>query len=80
MNLFQNRHIRGFKFTGNRNTGKMFAEYSGESMTKGTFELGGNDAFIVLDDANIEKAVQCAYKSRMLCTGQAAVAAKRFII
>ena len=34
MNLFQNRHIRGFKFTGNRNTGKMFAEYSGESMTK----------------------------------------------
>jgi succinate-semialdehyde dehydrogenase/glutarate-semialdehyde dehydrogenase len=49
-------------------------------MIKATFELGGNDAFIVLNDANIDKAVEAAYKSRMLCNGQAAVNAKRFII
>lgn len=58
----------------------MLAESSGESMIKATFELGGNDAFIVLNDANIDKAVEAAYKSRMLCNGQAAVNAKRFII
>lgn len=49
-------------------------------MIKATFELGGNDPFIVLSDANIEKAVIAAYKSRMLCNGQAAVNAKRFIV
>jgi acyl-CoA reductase-like NAD-dependent aldehyde dehydrogenase len=38
-------------------------------MKKGTFELGGNDAFIVLSDANIDQAVEAAYKSRMLCNG-----------
>jgi len=36
-------------------------------MRKGTFELGGNDPFIVLSEANLEKAAQTAYKSRMTC-------------
>lgn len=49
-------------------------------MKKATFELGGNDPFIVYRDANINKAVEAAYKSRMLCNAQAAVNAKRFII
>ena len=78
--LFKNRHLRGLKFTGSHQVGKLLAESSGESMIKATFELGGNDAFIVLNDANIDKAVEAAYKSRMLCNGQAAVNAKRFII
>jgi len=42
-------------------------------MTKATFELGGNDPFIVFKDANIDKAVETAYKSRMQANGQAAV-------
>lgn len=49
-------------------------------MVKSTFELGGNDPFIVLNDANIPKAVEAAYESRMLANGQASVNAKRFII
>lgn len=49
-------------------------------MKKATFELGGNDAFIVLNDANIDEAVDAAYKSRLHCNGQAAVNAKRFIV
>jgi len=36
-------------------------------MKKGTFELGGNDPFIVLSEANLEKAAQTAYRSRMNC-------------
>ena len=49
-------------------------------MKKGTFELGGNDPFIVIRYANIEKAVDCAYRSRMLANGQSCINAKRFIV
>ncbi len=49
-------------------------------MKKATFELGGDDPFIVLNDANIKAAAAAAYKSRMHCNGQAAINAKRFII
>ena len=49
-------------------------------MKKGSFELGGNDPFIVLDDADIDKAVEFAYKSRMGANAQACINAKRFII
>jgi|LakMenE18May11ns_1017448.scaffolds.fasta_scaffold9803046_2 succinate-semialdehyde dehydrogenase/glutarate-semialdehyde dehydrogenase len=49
-------------------------------MKKGTFELGGNDPFLVLKDAEIDKAVDCAYKSRMLANAQSCINAKRFFI
>lgn len=47
---------------------------------KGCFELGGSDPFVVLKDANMERAVEAAYKSRMIASGQACLNAKRFII
>ena len=56
------------------------AKICGRYLKKGTFELGGNDAFIVLEEANIEKAVQTAYRSRMRCNAQTGFNAKRFII
>ena len=49
-------------------------------MKKGCFELGGNDPFVVLKDANMERAVNAAYTSRMGNSGQACINAKRFII
>ena len=49
-------------------------------MKKGCFELGGSDPFIVLKDANLERAVEAAYTSRMANSGQACINAKRFII
>ena len=49
-------------------------------MKKGCFELGGNDPFVVLKDADLERAVECAYISRMANSGQACINAKRFII
>jgi len=47
---------------------------------KGTFELGGSDPFVVMKDANMERAVDAAWTSRTSNTGQACINAKRFII
>jgi len=49
-------------------------------MKKGTFELGGNDPFIVLKEANVDLAVEKAYVSRMANNGQVCISAKRFIV
>jgi succinate-semialdehyde dehydrogenase/glutarate-semialdehyde dehydrogenase len=56
------------------------AKVCGEHMKKGTFELGGNDAFIVLSEANLEKAALTAYRSRLNCNAQTGFNAKRFIV
>lgn len=52
----------------------------GKHIKKTTLELGGNDPFCVLGDANLAKAVESAYKSRMGANGQACINAKRFIV
>ena len=49
-------------------------------MKPGCYELGGSDAFIVLDDSNLDLAIQKAFLSRMVNNGQACINAKRFII
>jgi succinate-semialdehyde dehydrogenase/glutarate-semialdehyde dehydrogenase len=49
-------------------------------MKKGSFELGGSDPFIVLENADIDLAVEKAVIGRMICNGQACNNAKRFII
>jgi acyl-CoA reductase-like NAD-dependent aldehyde dehydrogenase len=67
--LIKNRRIRGVKFIGNNETGKIIAETCGYNMKKATFELGGDDPFIVLQDANVKAAAEAAYKSRLHCNG-----------
>ena len=48
--------IRAVKYTGGNEGGTKIAKLCGQHMRKGTFELGGNDPFIVLAEANLEKA------------------------
>ena len=72
--------VCGISLTGSEMAGSSVASLAGKHIKKSVMELGGADAFIVLDDANIEKAATVATQSRMLNAGQACICAKRFIV
>lgn len=72
--------VVGISFTGSDTTGSVLAEQAGKHIKKCVMELGGNDAFIVLDDADLNLAVTGAIKSRSINSGQACNGAKRFIV
>jgi len=72
--------IRGVALTGSEAAGAVVAARAGQNLKKTTMELGGSDAFIVLEDADLDKAVKCAVSGRMGNSGQACTASKRFIV
>ncbi len=72
--------VSGITLTGSEMAGSSVASLAGKHIKKSVMELGGSDAFIVLDDANIEKAATVATQSRMQNAGQACICAKRFIV
>jgi succinate-semialdehyde dehydrogenase/glutarate-semialdehyde dehydrogenase len=72
--------IQGVALTGSVEAGRSVAGRAGQNLKKSTMELGGSDAFIVLEDADIEKTVKWALWGKMNNMGQCCVAAKRFIV
>jgi succinate-semialdehyde dehydrogenase/glutarate-semialdehyde dehydrogenase len=72
--------IKGVALTGSVEAGKSVAGRAGQNLKKSTMELGGSDAFIVLEDADLDKTVKWAVWGKMNNTGQCCVAAKRFIV
>ena len=72
--------VRGVALTGSVEAGRDVAARAGRNLKKSTMELGGSDAFIVLDDADLEKTVTWAVWAKMNNTGQCCVAGKRFIV
>ena len=61
--------VRGVKFTGSTGGGKAVAAVAGSNMKQGCYELGGSDPFCVLEDADLNLAVEKAYASRMANNG-----------
>lgn len=78
--IIADRRVRAVKFTGSTRGGRAVAMECAKHVKKSCLELGGNDPFIVLKDADLEKAVDAAYTSRMVNSAQACNNAKRFII
>ena len=72
--------VQGITLTGSEAAGASVSSVAGRHIKKTVMELGGSDAFIVLDDANLEKSAKVAAQSRMLNAGQACICAKRFIV
>ena len=71
--------IKGVALTGSVEAGKLVAARAGKNMKKSTMELGGSDAFIVLEDADIDKTVKWAVWAKMNNNGQCCIAGKRYI-
>ena len=72
--------VKGVALTGSVEAGKIVAGRAGQNLMMSTMKLGGNDAFIVLEDADLDQAVKWAVWDKMNNTGQCCVAAKRFIV
>lgn len=74
------RLVRGVTFTGSAATGRKIAADAGQHLKKTVLELGSNDAFLVLEDADIDLAVNACVAGRVNNNGQTCVAAKRFVV
>ena len=78
--VIENDLIRGVTLTGSPKAGKVIGEKAGAALKKSVLELGSNDAYIVLEDADIDMAVKTCVQGRIYNNGETCVAAKRFIV
>ncbi len=78
--VIANEYVVAVSLTGSEAAGRAVAAQSGLHLKKCVLELGGNNAFVVLNDANQELALNIAIPARMLNGGQSCIAAKRFIL
>jgi succinate-semialdehyde dehydrogenase/glutarate-semialdehyde dehydrogenase len=78
--LIDDRRVKGVALTGSTAAGRIIAAGAGKNLKPSSMELGGSDAFIVLEDADIAHTIKWAVWGRMYNCGQTCCAAKRFVV
>lgn len=78
--LLGDARIQGVALTGSEGAGSKVGARASEMLKKSTLELGGSDVFVVLNDADIAKAVKAGISARIANAGQVCIGAKRFIV
>jgi succinate-semialdehyde dehydrogenase/glutarate-semialdehyde dehydrogenase len=79
-NIIRNDVVKAVSLTGSESAGEKVAETAGKTLKKTVLELGGSNAFIVFEDADIDKAAETGVRARFQNAGQSCIAAKRFIL
>lgn len=79
-NIIADDRVQGAAMTGSEGAGSAIAAQAGKYLKKSTLEMGGNDVFVVLDDADLAQAVKIGVFSRLHISGQECICAKRFVL
>jgi succinate-semialdehyde dehydrogenase/glutarate-semialdehyde dehydrogenase len=78
--LIEHPLVHAVTFTGSTAAGSKVAEAAARVIKKQVLELGGSDAYVILEDADIDLAIKVCVEARLVNSGQSCVAAKRFIV
>ncbi len=78
--VIENPLVQAISLTGSTEAGKKVAAKAASLLKKSVLELGGSDPYLILEDADIELAVESCVNSRLINSGQSCIAAKRFIV
>jgi succinate-semialdehyde dehydrogenase/glutarate-semialdehyde dehydrogenase len=78
--LIEDEHVAAVTLTGSVGAGRSVATAAGGVLKKCVLELGGSDAYVILEDADITAAARICAKARMVNGGQSCIAGKRFIV
>jgi len=78
--VIEDDRVEAVTLTGSNRAGQIVASRAGEQIKKTVMELGGSDPYVVLEDADLQQAVDVCVTSRLLNSGQSCIAAKRFVV